>query len=292
MASIIRHDSHWKNFSRPPAMLLYHAEPGWEFREVAYADGGSWDHVTTTLHVASHLDPIRQRIGPSRAPFLWVAPSAAVSAPGDHLSGAWEGAGRAQHVLISPRLVAAVAGRDVDPAQITRRRFARTRAPDAQDLIVQHLLASLAAEIRSHNPAGPAFLQTVVTALIQHALAPTVAGTQRVARGGLSPAQLRRVLDTIDAKLAGRPSLVDLATALNVSTRYFCRAFRASTGCSPHQFILRRRVEQARAMIERGDMALSEIAIAAGFVDHSQMTTTFRKVLSATPSHFRRRKSD
>ena len=57
-------------------------------------------------------------------------------------------------------------------------------------------------------------------------------------------------------------------------------------GISPHQYILQRRVELARGLIEKGSMSLSEVAIAAGFVDHSQMTATFRKVLKLTPSHF------
>jgi len=160
-------------------------------------------------------------------------------------------------------------------------------------VILQHLMDTLALEIGSGNPAGPAFLQTVVTALIQHTVRSTLEPPQLARkRGGLSAPQLRAILDTIDATLTERPSLIGLAASLNVSTRYFCRAFRASTGLSPHQFILRRRVERARAMIEAGGMSLSEVAIAAGFADHSQMAATFRKVLDVSPSHFtRRRKS-
>jgi AraC family transcriptional regulator len=96
------------------------------------------------------------------------------------------------------------------------------------------------------------------------------------------------VLDMIEDRLSGRPSLTELAALLDVSTRYFCRAFRASTGLSPHQFVLRRRVERARGLIEQGELSLSETAIAAGFSDHSQMATTFRKLLHVRPSHFRR----
>ncbi|MGT2479590.1 helix-turn-helix domain-containing protein [Methylobacterium oryzae CBMB20] len=50
---------------------------------------------------------------------------------------------------------------------------------------------------------------------------------------------------------------------MNVSTRYFCRAFRRSTGLSPHQFIIRRRVDLARSLIESGHLSLTEVAYAS-----------------------------
>jgi len=288
VANIIHRTRQWKNFSAPPAVLLEHAEPGWEFREVEYAPGGSWDHITKKLHIAYHLDAIRQRIGPTRAPFLLVPPSAAVSVPGDRLAGSWEGKGRGRHILIEPGFVAAALGRSFTPQMIATRHFARLREPDADDAIVEHLMDTLALEIRGGNPHGAAFLQTIVCALIQQSLRAS-ASRAEAGRGGLSPAQLRRVLDVIDTRLTERPSLPELAQLLDLSTRYFCRAFRASTGLSPHQFILQRRVERARTLIEKGELSLSEAAIAAGFADHSQMATTFRNVLHAPPSHFRRR---
>jgi AraC-like DNA-binding protein len=286
MANIIRPAVRWKSFSAPPTVLLQRTEPGWEFRELDYAPGGAWDHVTVWLHIVSHRDAIRQRIGPARAPFLLTAPSTAISAPGDHLVGAWEGRGRAQHIQISPGFIAATMGPELGSGAIASRHFARVREPDTRDEIVQHLLGTLTLELRSGNPSGAIFLETIITALIQHALRAPAAVSRAAKRGGLSASQLRLVLDIVDARLTQRPSLVEFAAALAVSTRYLCRAFRASTGISLHQFILRRRVEKARALIEAGGLPLSEVAIAAGFVDHSQMSATFRKVLNAAPSHF------
>jgi AraC-like DNA-binding protein len=288
MANIVRRAGRWKNFSAPPTVFLEHVEPAWEFREVEYAPGGSWDHLTTRLHIACHLDPIRQRIGGARAPFLLVPPSAAVSVPGDRLAGAWEGRGRGRHILISPGFVSAVAGRAFSPEMMARRHFARLRGPDAEDAIVAHLMSALVLEIRGGNP-EPMFLETIISALVHRTLHGRARSEVRM-RGGLSPGQLRRVLDRVDARITERPSLHELAALLDVSTRYFCRAFRSATGLSPHRFILQRRVERARALIEEGALSLSEAAIAAGFADHSQMATTFRKVLHVPPSHFRRRR--
>jgi AraC family transcriptional regulator len=191
--------------------------------------------------------------------------------------------------VVSPGFVAATIGNDLNSEAIKRRHFARLREPDDSDTIIHHLMGALAIEIRSRNPGGAVFLQTLVTALVHYTLQITAGVPAAVSgkRGGLSSMQLRLVLDLIDARLTDRLSLFELAALLDVSTRYFCRAFRISTGVSPHQYILRRRVELARGLIEAGRMSLSEAAIVAGFADHAQMTATFRKVLNLTPSHFR-----
>jgi AraC-like DNA-binding protein len=289
MANISRRQDHWKRYSAPPKLLLQYEEPSWEFRELEYAPGGSWDHVTTRLHITSHVDPIRHRIGSPQKPFLIVPPSAAVSSPGDHLAGSWEGVGRGRHIVVSPGFVAATIGKDLNSEAIKRRHFARLRGPDDSDKIIDHLMSALGIELRNSNPGGAVFLQTLVTALVHYTLQVTAGLPATVSgkRGGLSSMQLHLVLDLIDARLTDRLSLFELAALLDVSTRYFCRAFRISTGVSPHQYILRRRVELARGLIEAGQMSLSEAAMAAGFVDHAQMTATFRKVLNVTPSHFR-----
>ena len=271
------------------ALQLHHEEPEWQFGEVEYGPRGSWDVVSSCLHIASHLNAIYQRLGSVHAPYRTVAPSTAISAPGDHLTGAWEGSGvRARHVKVELSFLAAVFERDVGPDAVPRRRFAYHRECDDADTIIGDLLNTMATHLRSGSPGGAIFLQAVVLALIHHAIpAPTSVAEAVAARRGLSPTQLSLALELIEAKLLHRISLVELASALSVSTRYFCRAFRGSTGTSPHQFIIKRRIELARSLIEDGNLSLADVAIAAGFTHHSQMATTFRRVMGVPPSHFR-----
>ncbi|TGD95362.1 helix-turn-helix transcriptional regulator [Methylobacterium nonmethylotrophicum] len=288
MADIVRPADVWADRDVPAETLLHHAEPEWEFRELVYGAGGSWDVVTPRLHIASHLDPLRQRLGPARAAFRTVAPSAAISAPGDHLAGAWEGAGRGQHVTVSPGFVAAAFERDMGAETVLKRHFAYQREPDTADTIIQHLLNCLSVDLLAGNPSGSVFLQTIVLAIVHHALrVPSTSVAVAPQPGGLSQRQLRIAMDLINEQLLGRPSLAEMAAALNVSTSYFCRAFRSSTGMSPHQYVIQQRVALARSLIETSTLSLSEVAQAAGFKDHSQMTATFRKALGMPPSHFR-----
>ncbi|WP_232544385.1 helix-turn-helix transcriptional regulator [Streptomyces buecherae] len=68
-----------------------------------------------------------------------------------------------------------------------------------------------------------------------------------------------------------------------MSESHFTRAFEASTGDSPHQYVLQRRLEHARRELVRTDRPIAEIAAEAGFADPSHLTRTMRRHDGATP---------
>ncbi|HEY3841176.1 MAG TPA: AraC family transcriptional regulator [Bryobacteraceae bacterium] len=106
-------------------------------------------------------------------------------------------------------------------------------------------------------------------------------------RGGLAPRQLRRVTEAVDANLSGDPSVSTLAKECGLSTSHFARAFRQSTGMAPHQWLIRRRIEFAKALL-LGDRSLAEIAIACGFADQSHLTRHFARSEGSSPARWRR----
>lgn len=104
----------------------------------------------------------------------------------------------------------------------------------------------------------------------------------------LSPDRLRRVLDHIeDALEDGDLSLAELAAIARLSPFHFSRAFKAATGRAPHQFVLARRVERAKALLARRDLALAEIAYRAGFASQAHFSTAFRRATGTTPARYR-----
>ncbi|HET8726800.1 MAG TPA: AraC family transcriptional regulator [Alphaproteobacteria bacterium] len=107
-----------------------------------------------------------------------------------------------------------------------------------------------------------------------------------VARGGLAPAALRRVVDFVEANLDQPLAVGDLARIAGLSAFHFARMFKQSTGESPHGFVLRRRIEQARARIRAGNQSLADIALACGFSGQSHFTARFRQVTGMTPRQF------
>lgn len=105
----------------------------------------------------------------------------------------------------------------------------------------------------------------------------------------LTCAQERAVRDYVDAHLREAISLDALAGVTGLSRYHFARRFRRSTGTTPHQFVLQRRVDRARALLERTDTPLHDIACLCGFADQSHMTREFRKRVGASPGRYRAR---
>jgi AraC family transcriptional regulator len=106
-------------------------------------------------------------------------------------------------------------------------------------------------------------------------------------RGGLAGLRLKRVLDYVDAHLGGDIHLTELAQAVGLSEFHFAKLFKRSTGASPHQYILQRRLERAKELLRNPTLSLSNISLEAGFADQSHFTNVFRRFVGATPSKFR-----
>lgn len=108
-----------------------------------------------------------------------------------------------------------------------------------------------------------------------------------VAKAGLAAWQVRRVTAYIDAHLAGSIRNRDLASAVKLSCGYFCQAFKDSFGCPPHAYIVRRRVERAKDLLETTTTPLSQIALDCGFSDQSHFSRIFRRVAGEAPRLWR-----
>jgi AraC-like DNA-binding protein len=108
-------------------------------------------------------------------------------------------------------------------------------------------------------------------------------------RGGLAPGAKRRVLAHIEAHLAEKIELRDLAALAGLSECHFSRAFKQSLAVPPHRYLMRRRVTAAAALIEQTDRPLSDISLEVGFADQSHFTRVFVELTDETPRAYRRR---
>lgn len=111
----------------------------------------------------------------------------------------------------------------------------------------------------------------------------------RSALRGLDARALRALDELIESRLHD-PSLSigSLADSLQVSSGYFSRAFKAARGKSPHDYILDRRIREARTRIISTVSPLSDIAYATGFSSQAHMTSQFRSRLGLTPGRLKR----
>jgi len=106
--------------------------------------------------------------------------------------------------------------------------------------------------------------------------------------GGLATWQARRTLAYIEANLASKMEIDDLANLVALSRSHFSRAFKRSLGFSPMEYVVVRRVERAKAMISGTREPLAEVALACGFADQAHLNRRFREIVGISPGRWRR----
>jgi|SRR5271168_1461619 len=110
---------------------------------------------------------------------------------------------------------------------------------------------------------------------------------QRLASGGLPKWRLRRVLTYIDQHICEPIKLATLAEVSGLSKMYFAAQFRVATGCSPHECILRKRIERAKQMLFDTAEPLVSIALAVGFRSQAHFSTVFKRFVGLSPYQWR-----
>ena len=106
--------------------------------------------------------------------------------------------------------------------------------------------------------------------------------------GGLSPKVLLRAIERLRSEGDADVSLDALASDAGLSRFHFCRAFKESTGLSPHSWLRQHRLEQAMNMLRDSDETIVSIAAALGYSSQTSFAAAFRKLTGETPSDWRR----
>ena len=164
----------------------------------------------------------------------------------------------------------------------------RTGHPDP---ITSRLLMSAADVLDGREPLDALFRQQVTELLATrllaaHAGSPT---TFQPAVGGLSPKALRRAIERLRSDSDADVSLAALASDAGLSRFHFCRAFKESTGLSPHAWLRQHRLEQAMNMLRETDASVVSVAAALGYSSQTAFAAAFRKLTGETPSDWRKR---
>jgi AraC family transcriptional regulator len=159
-----------------------------------------------------------------------------------------------------------------------------------RDPILYHLGASLSA-LLEHPEENNSLLVDHIALSLQSHLYQTYSATPAwnlKARGGLAPWQESRAKEAMDANLDKEINIARLASECGLSTSQFARAFRQSTGCPPHRWLLQRRIERARDLLLNSDKPLVELAKACGFSGQSHLTRAFGQTVGTSPGLWRR----
>ncbi len=162
-----------------------------------------------------------------------------------------------------------------------------------QDPLLTQIGLTLWRELEQRSPAGKLYAQTSAQMLAIHLLRhyTSVGEAIKEPSQGLTYQQMRRVIDCVQAHLGQDLSLEVLAQQAGFSPYHFARLFRQTTGESPHQFVLRQRIERAQRLLKETDVPLAHIALESGFANQSHLALAFKRHLGLTPRAYRREHS-
>lgn len=184
---------------------------------------------------------------------------------------------------LSPDFVAEIADE-----QETAVKAQLREAIDFRDEGSAGLIRLLDEEARTNGRFGRLYAEHLAYALTQRLLAADTAKEVRGSSTVFPSRQLQRVLDRMQADLSTDLALHSLAKESGYSRSHFLRIFREAMGITPHQYLMRLRVQQAQRMIKEKSSELVDIALACGFSSHTHMSRIFRQALGVTPSEYRR----
>jgi AraC family transcriptional regulator len=161
-------------------------------------------------------------------------------------------------------------------------------APCALDPVILSMGRVLRGELLQGPVRDPLLIEAVGVVLTGHMVRHWSAqpGPRRV-KGQLSPGQIRTTLEAIDSSMASGVRIRDLANQAGLGTHQFTRVFRQTMSCTPYHFVMQRRIEKARFLLEKTSLPLVDIAFEVGFVSQSHFTSAFRREMNATPASYR-----
>jgi AraC family transcriptional regulator len=152
-----------------------------------------------------------------------------------------------------------------------------------------HLLFALEAERARGYSSGKLFVDCIESALANILLTSfnTFAPRSISGKGGMAPHVLRRVIDFMHANMDKQIGLKDLADCAGLSLSHFSFRFRASTNQSPHQYMLRLRVERSKELLTDHRLSVLDVGLEVGFRNQQHFATVFRNAVGVPPSVYR-----
>lgn len=180
----------------------------------------------------------------------------------------------------------------LDPAKLQRSCDACGYVPRAffEDSVLWETAAKLKSAVEGRQ--GGTLYSEALAAVLAHELPRSDREPGRtcspVSRGGLTGWQMRAVTGYIEQHVSEQISLDTLAQLARLSQHHFCRAFKRSLGISPHQYLVQRRIERAKALLADRENSITHVALILGYSQASAFSLAFRKTTGRSPREFRR----
>ena len=242
-----------------------------DFHEVNVAIAGS---LTTQKHSAAGKDVYTRGSGGN----ICVTPA------GQPIAARWDKPLDSLMMSLDPEMVSRTAAENGLSSNIEFVEIYQRKDP-----LVQSLGLSLLEHADAETPGSRLYTDSLIQTLTLHLLTNYTTVKSRISEaiGGLSGYKLRRVKDFIEDHLEEDLSLNEIAAVAELSPFHFSRAFRRSTGKTPQQYLMQRRMERAKELLAFPDLPIVEVSLRAGFKNQSHFSSLFRKYTNLTPKLWR-----
>ncbi|HET6979971.1 MAG TPA: AraC family transcriptional regulator [Pyrinomonadaceae bacterium] len=158
-----------------------------------------------------------------------------------------------------------------------------------RDNVINSVGMALLGELETEGLSGRLYAESLSNVLAVHLLRYYSVSTARPVTftGGLSAKKLREVTEFISDNYNKDLKLAQLAQVAGMSNFHFAREFKRTTGTTPHQYLIKFRVERAKALLVKNELPLIEVGLQTGFSHQSHFTRLFRRVTGITPNAYR-----
>ncbi len=188
-------------------------------------------------------------------------------------------------ICLQPELVTQIAeSSGLNGDQIELMDFFSRSDPHLRQIAIM-----LLAELQSGGIMGALYVESLTQVFVIHLLRhyssvqPTITD-----RHSLNHTRVQMAIDYIHAHLDRDLSLVQIAESSNISPTYFAGLFKRATGNSPHQYVIKQRVERAKLLLRTTDLPIANIASLAGFSSQSHLTHHCKHLTGMTPRQISR----
>lgn len=189
------------------------------------------------------------------------------------------------HIWLKPELIKQAA----EASELDIDRLDLVNSFGQQDSQLHHIAMLLLAELQTNALMGQLYVESLTQVLVIHLLRHYSTFTQPITfeNRSLSNTRLQQAIEYIHAHLDRELSLAEVARVVNISPTYFANLFKRAMGISPHQYVVQQRVERAKLLLLKTDLAIADIALQVGFSNQSHLTRHFKRLIGVTPKQVR-----
>jgi AraC family transcriptional regulator len=181
-------------------------------------------------------------------------------------------------VVLETDRVRAIAGRDV----------VFPPAFGSGDEVTVHLIHALVGVARQRQ-AGSLALVDALAAALTHRLISTANDEEfQRTKGGIPRHRIRLIEAFVESNIAKEFAVDDLARLAGLSSFHFAREFKRSMGFSPHQYVIKQRVEHAKQLLMDARLSIADVAADCGFSDQAHLSRTFKQLVGFTPGQWQK----